>query len=94
MLIRLLDRLGLIMALIGRCIAPAGEPGGEAMLAGTQRWPCGVWGSCAVQADRRVGVLGATQKGPVEDRVVLLAEGARPSSCEMVGCSGAPQRWI
>jgi hypothetical protein len=82
MLMRLLERLGRIMALIGLCIAPAGEPGGEAMVAGTQQWRCGVWGSCAEQA------------GPFEDRAVLLAEGARRSSCEVVGCWGAPQRWI
>jgi len=94
MLILLLERFGRIMALIGLWIAPAGEPGGDAITPGTQQCRDYLEGSCTVQADGRVGVLCETSEDwPVED-IVVLAERAPRSSCELVGWSRAPVRWI
>jgi hypothetical protein len=85
MLILLLERFGLIIALIGRWIAPAGEPGGEAITAGMQQCRDYLGGSCAMQAGGRAGVLGETSEaGPVENRVVLVQRSPW-SSCELVG---------
>jgi hypothetical protein len=85
MLILLLERLGRIIALMGRWTAPAGEPGGEAITAGTQQCRCVEAGSCAVPAGGRVGVrCEQGEAEPVEDIVVL--EGGSRSSCAMVQC--------
>jgi hypothetical protein len=84
MLIRDDDRFGRIIALMGRWTAPAGEPGGEAITAGTQQCRYSGASSCAVPVEERVGVRWEQGEAvPVENIVVM--EGTPRSSCEMVG---------
>lgn len=83
MLILLLERLGRIIALMGLWIAPAGEPGGEAITAGTRLCRYLEGGSCAASTGRAVVrvVCEICEAEPVEN--IVAGEYLPRLSCEI-----------
>jgi hypothetical protein len=85
---RLELRGGRIIALMGRCIPPAGDPGGEAMTAGTRRrrW---VRAGCARRPGRWLYCLHRSgfEAEPVKNKVFALCPGCHAGLARRGWCS-------